>query len=83
MSFLSPVLKSKGNAFPLDSAYGTLIKLELIPAIAYLRKTYPLTVSLFFPAAFLPVEIFCVDSSLDCTNLMMTDVFFDAIYLYT
>lgn len=64
----------------VDSAYGSLIKTELIPAIAYLRTTYPLRVSLFFPAAFL--EIFCVNSELDCTNLMTTDVFFDSIYLY-
>jgi hypothetical protein len=64
----------------LDSQYGTLIKSELIPAIAYLRTTYPLRVGLFFPAAFL--ENFLVNPDLDCTNLMTNDVFFDAIYLY-
>jgi len=42
--------------------------------------TYPLQVSLFFPAAFL--EAFLVNPDLDCTNLMTTDTFFDAIYLY-
>ena len=66
--------------FLLDSTFGTLIKKELIPAIAYLRETYPLRVTLFFPAAFL--EVFCINAELDCTNLMTTDVFFDAIYLY-
>jgi hypothetical protein len=64
----------------VDSAYGTLIKTELIPAIAYLRTTYPLHISLFFPGAFL--GIFGVDPDLDCTNLMTTDAFFDSIYLY-
>ena len=64
----------------VDSTYGALIKSELIPAIAYLRTTYPLRVSLFFPAAFL--ENFVVDPDLDCTNLMITDVFFDSICLY-
>jgi hypothetical protein len=64
----------------VDSAYGALIKSELIPAIAYLRTTYPLRVSLFFPAAFL--ENFVVDPDLDCTNLTITDVFFDSICLY-
>lgn len=64
----------------LDSMYGTLIKSELIPAISYLRTTYPLKVSFFFPAAFL--ETFCVNGELDCTNLMATDLFFDSIYLY-
>jgi hypothetical protein len=64
----------------VDSAYGTLIKKELIPAIAHLRTIYPLRVSLFFPVAFL--EIFGVDPDLDCTNLMTTDAFFDSIYLY-
>jgi len=71
---------SKYLIFSLDSAYGTLIKSELIPAIAYLRTTYPLRVSLFFPAAFL--ETFCVNPDLDGTNLITTDTFFDAIYLY-
>lgn len=66
--------------FVVDSSIGTLIKTELIPAIAYLRKTYPLRVSIFFPADFL--EIFCVDPDLDCTNLTTTDIFFDSIYLY-
>jgi hypothetical protein len=71
---------SEDLIFWLESSYGTLLKTELIPAIAYLRKTYPLKVSLFFPAAFL--KIFCVDAQLDCTNLMTSDIFFDAIYLY-
>ena len=71
---------SKYLILSLDSAYGTLIKSELIPAIAYLRTTYPLRVSLFFPAAFL--EKFCINPDLDCANLITTDTFFDAIYLY-
>lgn len=66
--------------FTADSVYGTLIKTELIPAIAYLRSTYPLRVDLFFPSAFL--EIFCVNPDLDFTNLTTTDLFFDSIYLY-
>lgn len=66
--------------FKEDSAYGALIKKELIPAIAYLRTTYPLSVSLFFPSTFL--EDFNVDRDLDCANLLMTDIFFDSIYLY-
>jgi hypothetical protein len=70
---------SKNLIFLLDSVYGTLIKSELIPAITYLRSTYPLRVSVFFPAAFL--EIFRVKSEVDCTNLMTTDAFFDTIYL--
>ncbi|KAF8958633.1 hypothetical protein BDZ97DRAFT_1668168, partial [Flammula alnicola] len=64
----------------INSVYGTLIKKELIPAISYLRTTYPLHVSLLFPTSFL--QNFAVDPHLDCTNLMMTDTFFDSIYLY-
>jgi hypothetical protein len=66
--------------FRADSSYGTLIKTELIPAIAYLRTTYPLSVKLFFPTTFL--ANFSVNPDLDCTNLMATDLFFDSIYLY-
>ena len=73
-------LCSKYLIFKKDSAYGTLIKRELIPAIAYLRSTYPLRVSLFFPSTFL--DVFSVNKDLDCTNLLSTDLFFDSINLY-
>lgn len=66
--------------FKKDSSYGSLIKQELIPAISYLRSTYPLRVNLFFPSIFL--EVFSVDKELDCTNLLSTDLFFDSINLY-
>lgn len=66
--------------FKIDSAYGTLIKKELISAIAYLCSTYPLRVSLFFPSVFL--EVFSVDKELDCTNLFSTDLFFNSIKLH-
>jgi len=37
----------------IDSAIGSLIKKELIPAVSYLRQNYPVSVSLFFPPTFL------------------------------
>lgn len=77
---LKKLLFLKHLIFFADSAHGTLIKTELIPAVAYLRKTYPLRVGLFFPTAFL--EIFGVSPEVDCTNLMTTDAIFDSIYLY-
>ena len=64
----------------IDSPYGTLIKEELIPEIAYMRKTYPLTVKHFFSSSFL--ENFRVNPVIDCTDLTSTDIFFDSIYLY-
>jgi len=57
-----------------NSALGTLVKKELIPAIAYLHLGYPLRVSLFFPTAFL--QSFCINPELNLSDLILTDTFF-------
>lgn len=73
-------IRFKTAQFLVDSTYGSLIKKELIPAIAYLRLTYPLRIGALFQSDFL--ENFRVNGDLDCTDIMSTDFFFDSICLY-
>ncbi|KAF8184853.1 hypothetical protein BJ912DRAFT_927667 [Pholiota molesta] len=62
-----------------DPASNLIIK-TIIPAIAYLRKKYPLEISIFFPVSFL--ESFMGINNVDCTHLNSTDLIWDALYLY-
>jgi hypothetical protein len=64
----------------IDSAIGSLIKKELIPAVSYLRQNYPVSVSLFFPTTFLAQ--FFIYQDIDCTDLTATDFFFDSFKIY-
>jgi hypothetical protein len=76
--------------FYLDSPHGVLVKEEIIPVVAFLRQKYPLCIGMFFPTAFLKT-VYCPRegtnlsvnlSTVDCTDLSVTDFIFDSIYIY-
>lgn len=62
-----------------DPASNLVLK-TLIPAVAYLRRKYPLEISMFFPVSFL--ESFMGEKCVDCTHLNSTDMVWDELYLY-
>ena len=62
----------------LASVHGQAIIQDIIPAIAKLRKEYPISICLVFTPRFLQ-DIFYLSPDLDCTNIEENDIFFDKL----
>lgn len=51
----------------------------IIPAIAHLRRVYPLRLTMFFPTSFL--DTFLANNDIDLTDFTTTDVIMDQLYI--
>lgn len=65
--------------YPDDSAAGKLVKRELIPAVAIMRRTYPFSFDVLFPETL--AELGYATNPLLATDVAATDRFFDC-FLY-
>lgn len=74
MIFNSSLIISLGKDSNSD-----LITATVIPAIAYLRTTYPLKLTMFFPTSFL--DTFLVNNEVDLTDFTATDTVMDQLYI--
>ncbi|KAF6759084.1 hypothetical protein DFP72DRAFT_844375 [Ephemerocybe angulata] len=62
--------------YPDDSREGRNIKEYLVSGVAYLRHAYPFQFDILFPWSYLALSK--ADPSLDITNLVKSNAFFDS-----